>query len=195
MSIPYPITPSATRFAVVGPGTPSPQVLLASSEKVSDIVGFYSLREAGLDDIVPQRRPSPLLLSLLGLDNDRVESGYISIDFWSDQEKDSRSKLYSLIISDETGYLRYVLRDNRIQNITNQLSSIVTVNYPSSRDRLIYFGQMISAFLNLANREAKRIEIKRKYFVNIYRRAIPIYIAAAFLIASIVFSIDKLALK
>src|SRR5438270_13022874 len=46
---------SAERFAVIGPGNPYPELLASSNHSFSDLVGYYSLREAGLGSLVSDR--------------------------------------------------------------------------------------------------------------------------------------------
>ena len=47
------------RFAIIAPDIPAPKVIIASGEQVSDLVGYYSIKEAGLEGVITKSTVRP----------------------------------------------------------------------------------------------------------------------------------------
>jgi len=93
---------SPIRLAVVAPGKPWPEILIASDEEVSDLQGYYSIRESGLDIAEDRLRFDPIrrLLEIYGLAK-VVRPRFGVTDFWEEDDNDgspvAKRRLFSIV--------------------------------------------------------------------------------------------------
>lgn len=168
------IVDAPARFAVLAPGAPTPKVIVASGDQISDLVGFYSLREAGLENVVrPRRDLSASINPFFSAFSSDVIDNYLTFDIWMrDNEEDSRERLYSLIIHNP-GFSRSAIRaiGNIHDPLSAQLQRIVNAYVRSDRDELTYVGQMIATFVSYLvdrlNYEGKRLQLRRRLVTSL----------------------------
>src|SRR5438128_824127 len=92
---------SSVRFVLVAPGSPYPRVILEAGDQTSDLVGYYSLREIGLEKLYDRDQPREPLDFLTFFWGRRQRSRiYSSFDVWhkADAYSSERDQLYSLIV-------------------------------------------------------------------------------------------------
>jgi len=179
------IVDSSERFAVIGPGNPYPELLASSKHSFSDLVGYYSLREAGLGSLLSDRysRPSDpftiLAKSLwprLALPREK-RSGIFSIDFWYEGEAarsdDNRKALYSLVFDVPIEALprRYGGQDVS-GALEGRLRDIVVAYRNGDALRAKYNAELIATILSLTKARvdefAKITEVREKLFQQIW---------------------------
>lgn len=193
---------SPARFAVLGAGTPAPRVLAASSDSVSDLIGYFSLREAGLDMIVEGAyqfepyRPSNILFSAF-TSNDKVKpvDRYLAIDAYVRPPGEERAKLYSLII-DRSGipHAKLAALDEFSEKVGEQVARLALSFESGNEDEAVYVSQMLATLvaflLDRIDRESRLIDRKHE----LYRMAFTAYVAAFGIFTSLAMIIgeDKL---
>ncbi|HEX8666413.1 MAG TPA: hypothetical protein VF744_20535 [Beijerinckiaceae bacterium] len=155
------------RFVIVGPGSPTPSVLLSSGEENSDLIGYYSLREAGLAEIYDNEQlasPSFILdLPFLGGRERTTRKGYYCVDVWEQDVQGPREKLYSLIYDAQYKFPSVErIVDTYGAKLSEQVRRAIKAAAENNREELIYVGQILSAFLSIIDeRIQRRIERRR----------------------------------
>lgn len=171
---------SPTRFAVVGPGLPAPIVILASGEDVADLIGYYSVREAGLGKIMEQRRPDPFgpFALLLGSESGSVR--FQAIDLLAAGKDSSREEMYSLIFDHGQAprSVSYILKEYE-EALTSLLARIITAYHSGNHAEIVYLGQIISTFMSMAADRNKDLLVRRERFARAMFGAVGIYAAIA----------------
>ncbi|PHR19099.1 MAG: hypothetical protein COA41_07835 [Sphingopyxis sp.] len=179
---------SPARFAVIGAGSPSPKVLAASSDSISDLVGYFSLREAGLDQIVVSsydyhNRNRSSFLNFFVRDDERTIDRYLAIDAYVQHPSVERLKLYSLII-DRSGipYSKLAALDEFSQKIEDQIERLAISFESGNEEDAIYVAQMLAtlvAFLldqiEVENRIRDRRRKLRQTVLTAYVAALGIF--------------------
>jgi hypothetical protein len=177
------VTKSPSRFAVIGPGLPEPKLLIASGEDISDLIGYYSIREAGLESVFPSEPASgsPVLLDVFGGKRIRARSPYIAFDLWSDDDDGrGRSQLYSLVIDarDMPAFTGQIVGEFE-QKLLEQLSRVVKAANAGSVDEVRYVGQMLSTFINLVVERLGFEQKRRERRANVVRAIMVGYMCVA----------------
>ena len=152
---------SPLRFALIGPGEPYPLVLLASGDTYTDLVGYYSLRELGLEQLLNSEvagqsestAPFPFSTGVR-----KALPSLDSFDLWLDaapNESDSRQKLFSLVY-DAAGVGKAIKRSpgRVIEGINSQIASLVTAWRDDDKDAIVYRAQILSTILSLLAKQA-----------------------------------------
>jgi hypothetical protein len=147
----------------VGPGLPTPSIIIASSDDVSDLAGYYSIREAGFGDVMdfgpaPRRTIFDSFLKV-PIDSEIAGRRYSSVDVWIKGDKD-RSELYSLIF--DHGRLQYSASEivhDFADKLRDQITRLVEAYSRKDFDEVQYVGQMLSTFMSLVS---DRIEYRRR---------------------------------
>jgi hypothetical protein len=143
---------SPTRFALVGPGLPTPSIIIASSDDVSDLAGYYSIREAGFSDVMdfgPTSRGTILdRLLRVPIDSEKMGRRYGAVDVWIKGKE--RNELYSLIF--DQGQFQYSaasIIDEFADKLRNQITRVVEAYSRNDMAEVQYVGQMLSTFMSL----------------------------------------------
>lgn len=167
---------SPIRFSLLAPGVPSPKVLITSGEDISDLIGYYSIREAGLEGVLPNETDHPALspLNLLIERPSRKGPPYIAVDYWAASNESERDELYSLIIdsSDLPLVSKEVIGKFELE-IRAQLERAITAIRINDQDELRYVANIFSTFIvMLVQRmqyENDRVERKSKAYREFLR--------------------------
>ena len=145
---------SPVRLAVVAPGKPWPEALISSDDEISDLLGFYSIRESGLGlDQYDKPRNSPIdaLMKLYGF-GPITRPRFGVTDFWegdtSDRETSEKRRLFSIVF-DLQDAPRSVSHDffNQNLDLKRTLDRIAASYRNGDCDDLLYQSHILSAYL------------------------------------------------
>ena len=192
------IARTPTRFVVVGPGAPQPKMLIASGEDISDLVGFYSIREAGLDKIVTDNyapRTTSILAPFLKQDE---PSGppYVSVDIWEQAPGVSRKQYYSLIMDARNlpGDSKKIV-DRYRGELQDLLVRLVDAVKKNDIPDVEYVAQMLATFITLLAETLQQSSSSRKARQRLYSFVLAFYIAAMFMLGLAAFVFGFLPTK
>lgn len=157
-----------TRFALVGPGHPLPEVIIASTEQLSDLLGFYSLEEAGLDRLFERYKsvPSPVF-DIFGTTSDRRAPPYAALSA-NIVGKNSKKEKYSLIIEtkgqhESVGWLL----DEYNEELSKEIREIVKAYRIGTPEQVVYGANLLNMFIQSviekSSYERNRWEKKRRF--------------------------------
>jgi hypothetical protein len=163
-----------TRFVVVAPGETFPLEILSSSEgKNSDLVGFYSLRQAGLDGVLDSNMKHDMINSSLFIElivgaNVKSFKKLNSVDLWTDRFEE-RSTMISFIYETEQESIRKNEVFEYEKQIQDQLMQVWKAYKEENLAGLTYYGQMFSAFLSAINNKQKlrssKFKARRQFYI------------------------------
>jgi hypothetical protein len=173
---------SPVRFAVIGPGKPYPAVIIATDQGVSDLVGYYSLRELGMQKLLEQEGSSeghffPELFRFAKSSDRESQAPIGSIDIWTNQSSDlaasDREKLFSLVVQSNAVQDGQLIVPQEVQKgLENQLRSIANAYKTEDIDAVRYAGQILTTILGLIEKQTtlrfeRRVNFARALFVPI----------------------------
>jgi hypothetical protein len=181
-----------TRFAVVVPGNPYPIEVISSGESIGDLVGFYSLRQAGLESIIsrPRRLRIPFIDFLTKLsegDSGSVPSTTItSVDTWMGGEME-RDSLISLIfdIGDDELAERTIARFEK--EVKHQLRVVGEAYERGATNEIKYIGQMLASILTQLNRQIVVLDRRRRKNRQLLVNTLTTYVVIIVTIAGLLF--------
>lgn len=163
---------SSVRFAVIGPGKPYPTVLITTEQGTSELVGYYSLRELGMQKLLDiESRPDATMFDYLFASHKRADSNLqapiASIDVWTGDN--NREQLYSLVIQSNA------IRQGKLyapvevtSGLEIQLRSIAKAHKVSDLEAIRYAAQILSTILGLVDGRATRILARRQDFYRAF---------------------------
>lgn len=187
---------SPIRFALLAPGLPSPKVLITSGEDISDLVGYYSIREAGLEGVLPDETDIQVFtpFNLFIERPSRKGPPYIAVDCWTAAHTGEREELYSLVI--DSSDLPLVSKDiiGRFEaEISTQLQRAINAIKKNDQNELRYVANIFSTFIvMLVQRmqyENDRIEKRSKFYRDFMR--LYLFILVAFITIAALFFISQ----
>lgn len=180
---------SPVRFAIIGPGLPTPKVILFSGEQVSDLIGYYSIKEAGLHDVVFSSAPRSTSLFRAIFNRSEFEP-YLNFDYWVPSEDGDREQLYSMIISlPRNSRLASRLLSEFSFEMQAQVGRAVKAFHEKRHEEVVYVGQMLATFVALfasrVHQEDESRLLRRQFLNSIY--------SSSFAIISLVVAMSALA--
>lgn len=153
---------SPVRFAVIGPGKPYPTVILATDTGISDLVGYYSLRELGMQSLLSlETRYEPDLIGRLFSFGERseknVQAPIGSVDVWIADSDNGREQLYSLVIQSQAVRRGELIAPPEVTSgLENQLKSVAKAHRTSDAEAIRYAAQILTTILGLVEMRAVR---------------------------------------
>jgi hypothetical protein len=168
------------RFAVIRPGNPYPDVILASDERYSDLVGYYSLQALGFEKLVSSRPSSAFDLPSLFLPVKKATGVITSLDVWEKPgEKERRELLYSLVVDSAIFESNGRQWDTDIiDRLKDQVRNIAIAYENGDLEKIKYMGQMLSTILSLLSARIDSSRLRRRYVVQMAVAMTVIYAAA-----------------
>lgn len=173
---------SPTRFALLAPGLPNPKVLMASGDDVSDLLGYYSIREAGLEGVLPDEgehyRAS--YFDVFAPRPTRRGPPYLALDLWQRAEGRERDELYSLII--DTRDLPLVSKEILGQfeeKILDQMDRAIVALRRRERDELRYVANIFSTFISMFVQRLEFENLRQANRAKLLRNFLVLYLGVA----------------
>lgn len=164
----YPIKiPSPVRFLLLAPAEERPVEFIKSTDDVSDLKGYYSLRDHGYSAILDRSKDLSVrpanFLELLPV-NSPISLN--SVDVWVKLEGEHREQLYSLIFDlEEWSFLKKEDREEIEKRIQRNMYDIVKCVSEKRYARAEYIAESLAALFSivfdLGRAEKTRRELRR----------------------------------
>ena len=178
---------SSNRFALIRPGDPSPELLLASKDDVDDLLGFYSAKRFGLNLFdVPQASTAYLFFrSVLVETGPEPKAGefeeWVKVPF-TDIKQDHRSTEYTLVVEGQSIEGLPARYKEQVQSsFKNLLTEFLTAKQKNDDAGCKHYGTLIAALINKVDYFAFRHNANRTY-----RNLAFLFVLAAAMLSGIV---------
>jgi hypothetical protein len=185
MSKPPLIISAPIRFALISPGETFPELIAASSDGVSDLVGRFSAKELGIQSIVDEREDylfPKIFLQAVGIASiaPNLTPSMLEIRVKTEGLRDT---VLTLVVEEDI--LKYTTSDEKL-SIATIVSEIYYSHDNDDATRAGYFGGALNSVISgLKNRSQKRRSNLRLTLTTILLSALITMIS---LIASLVIS-------
>lgn len=183
---------SPARFAVIGAGSPAPKVIAASSESIADLIGYFSLREAGLDTIIHSANDKykPGIIDLFVKRGISIADRYLIIDAYVTPPGGERLQLYSLIIDrSEISFAKLEPMREFAEKLEPQIARLAVSYETGNGPEAVYVSQMLATLVAFLIDRIDQEGKARERTMEIFRKFLMVY-AAALGILSVLFTLD-----